>query len=71
MNLPEIEQEALALGEQERAALVVRLISTLPASIAEVSDDEAIQRDEELENGTVKPLTQDEFVRRAEKARRG
>ena len=41
MTLQEIEPEALALGESDRAALIRSLMKTLPLSGSEVGDDEA------------------------------
>ena len=69
MKLPEIEQEALALNEQERAALVLTLMDTLPVPALEVSDEEAMRRDEELESGIVTPLTHEEFSRTVRETR--
>jgi hypothetical protein len=71
VKLLEIEQEARALNQQERAVLVLSLIDTLSAPATEVSDDEVIRRDMELEDGTVVPLTHDEFVQGVQQSRRG
>ena len=70
MNAKEIESEALALPEQLRASLALRLLQTLPSSDFEVSDEEAFERDQELENGSVAPLSHEEFARRVEESRR-
>ena len=70
MSLLEIEDEAKALSIQERAALVTTLLDTLPGSAYDVSDEEVAQRDRELEEGLVEPLSQAEFVRRIELERR-
>ncbi|MEY4200277.1 MAG: hypothetical protein RLZZ265_2017 [Verrucomicrobiota bacterium] len=70
MSLLEIENEAKALSIQERAALVTTLLDTLPGSAYDVSDEEVAQRDRELEEGLVEPLSQAEFVRRIELERR-
>jgi hypothetical protein len=70
MSLLEIENEAKALSIQERAALVKTLLDTLPGSAYDVSDEEVAQRDRELEEGLVEPLSQAEFVRRIELERR-
>jgi hypothetical protein len=70
MKLPEIAEEALALTEQDRASLALILMDTLSAVGPEISDEEAVRRDDELENGTVRPLTHEEFVQRAQAARR-
>ena len=69
MSLKEIEQEALALPERERAALVATLLETFPDSATDVSDAEVAQRESELESGAVEPLSHDEFVRRVQAER--
>jgi len=69
VDVKEIENEALALPESLRAGLVWRLLQTLPPSDFEVSDEEALQRDRDMENGTVTPLSHEEFVRRVEATR--
>jgi hypothetical protein len=70
MSLLEIENEAKALSIQERAALVTTLLDTLPGSAYDVLDEEVAQRDRELEEGLVEPLSQAEFVRRIKLERR-
>jgi hypothetical protein len=69
MDVKQIEDEAAALPESLRAGLVWRLLQTLPASGFEVSDQEALQRDDDLASGAVEPLSHDDFVRRVEAAR--
>jgi hypothetical protein len=70
VDAKQIEEQAAALPEALRAGLVCRLLQTLPASGYEVSDEEAQQRDQELESGAVEPLSHEEFVRRVEAKRR-
>jgi putative addiction module component (TIGR02574 family) len=70
MKLAEIEQEALALTDQERASLVAKLLDTLPLQGTEVSDDEVERREQELESGQVAAISHDEFVRRVQQERR-
>ncbi|MEW6304963.1 MAG: addiction module protein [Verrucomicrobiota bacterium] len=70
MSFAEIQQEALTLSEQERAALAATLLDTLPAPGADLSDEEAEQRDRDLETGRVEAISQEEFVRRVKKERR-
>jgi hypothetical protein len=69
MNLAEIEQEAMALSEHERATLAVKLLHTLPPSETYVSDDEVERRERELESGEVEAISHDELVRRVERER--
>ena len=69
MKLQEIEQEALGLTEQERAKLVLSLMSTLTAPEANIADEEVVRRDAELETGSVEPMLHEEFVRRVREDR--
>jgi hypothetical protein len=50
MSLAEVEKEALALSENERAQLAAKLLETLPGEV-EMSDKEVLLRDAELESG--------------------
>lgn len=70
MSFSEVQQEALALSEKERASLAAALLDTLPAPSTEVSDEEALQRDADLESGRVAEVSHDEFVRRVRDERR-
>jgi hypothetical protein len=70
MKLAEIEQEALALTDRERASLAAKLIGTLPFPEAAVSDKEVEQREQDLESGRVAPISHEEFVRGIERERR-
>jgi hypothetical protein len=65
MKLAEIEQEALALPERERASLAARLLDTLPPPGTDVSDEEVVRRERELESGQVAA----KFVRRVRQER--
>lgn len=69
MKLVEIEQEALALSDTERASLAAKLLDTLTAPGGDVSDEEVEQRDCEMESGKVVPISRDEFTRRVQQAR--
>jgi hypothetical protein len=69
MSFTEIEQQARALPGPQRAALVTALLDTFPPVGAEVSDEEAMQRDREMESGQVQPISHEEFVRRVERER--
>jgi hypothetical protein len=69
MKLVEIEQEALALPERDRASLAAKLLDTLRAPGAYVSDEEIEQREQELESGAVHAISHDEFVRRVQQER--
>jgi hypothetical protein len=69
MDVKQIEDEAAALPESLRAGLVWRLLQTLPATGFEISDEEVMQRDRDLDSGAVEPLSHEDFVRRVETAR--
>jgi len=69
MNLDEIEHEALALPDRERASLAARLLDTLPPPGTDVSDQEVEQREHELESGQVAAISHEEFVRRVQQQR--
>jgi hypothetical protein len=69
MKLQDIEQEALGLSEKDRADLVLSLMNTLAAPGADVTDEEVLRRDAELEEGSVEPLSHEEFVRRVHEER--
>lgn len=69
MRVEEIEQEALALSNAERASLVARLLHTLPPIDAEVSDSEVEQRENDLASGKVSAISHTEFVRRVQQER--
>ena len=58
------------MDEPERVALVLKVLDTLPVPTADISDEEVLRRDEELETGAVTPLTHEEFVRGVQQARR-
>ncbi len=70
MSVAEVEKQALALSEKERAQLAVSLLETLPPLQAEISDEEVLQRDADLESGRAEEISHEEFIRRAEDTRR-
>ena len=69
MKLVEIEQEAMALPDRERASLAAKLLDTLPPPGTDVSDEEVEQRERELESGQVAGIMHEEFVRRVQQER--
>ena len=69
MSLAEVQKEALALSENERARLAASLLETLPPEV-EISDDEVLQRDADLDSGRAEEISHEEFVRRVEHERR-
>lgn len=69
MSLAEIQEQALALPEDERARLIASLVETLPPDV-QLSDDEVLQRDADLDAGRAEEISQHEFIRRVENERR-
>ena len=69
MNLAEVEKQALALSENERAQLAASLLETLPPEV-EISDEEVLQRDANLDSGRAEEISHEKFVRRLEQERR-
>jgi hypothetical protein len=69
MKLAEIEQEALALPDRDRAWLVTKLLGTLPPPGTDVSDEEVEQREREMDSGQVTAISHQEFVRRVQEQR--
>ena len=69
MKVEEIEQQALALSDVERATLVTKLLRTLPPAATSVSDAEVEQREHDLASGKVSAISHLEFVRRVQPER--
>ena len=69
MKLAEIEQEALALSDVERASLAAKLLDTLPPPGTDVSDEEVDRREREMDSGETAPILREEFVRRVQRER--
>jgi len=70
MSLVEVEKAALALNEKDRERLAALLMETLPPPGTDVSDEEVLQRDADLESGRAEEISHEEFVRRVEHERR-
>ena len=69
MSLAELQKEALGLPERERALLAVSLLETLSPLDTEITDEEALQRDADLEGGRAEEISHEEFIRRVESER--
>ncbi len=61
-KLQAIQKEIIVLPEEDRAALVTVLLSTLGGPSYDVSDEEVARRDEEMEAGTETGISHAEFV---------
>jgi hypothetical protein len=70
VKLVEIEQEALALTDHDRASLAAKLLDTLPPPATDVSDEEVDEREREMDSGRVTAISHQEFVHRVQ-AQRG
>jgi hypothetical protein len=64
MTFAEIELEAMALPERERAALAAKLLDTLPPPGTNITDEEVEERERQLDSGQVAAISHEEFVRR-------
>ena len=69
MRVEEIEQQALALSDGERATLVAKLLHTLPPVDTDVSNSEVEQRERDLASGKVTAIPREEFIRRIQEER--
>jgi putative addiction module component (TIGR02574 family) len=73
-GLAEIEKAVLALPIEQRILLAESLLNSLPPETEEISEaaeiEEAERRDWEIETGQVKLLSEEEFQRRIQSARK-
>jgi putative addiction module component (TIGR02574 family) len=69
VSLKEIEQEAIGLPVGDRARLIQKLLDSLPGDDSDVSDEEISEREKHLNDGTVEPISHEEFVHRVRKKR--
>jgi putative addiction module component (TIGR02574 family) len=73
-GLAEIGKAVLALPIEQRILLAESLLNSLPPEADEMSEaaeiEEAERRDREIETGQAKPLTDEEFHRRIQSARK-
>jgi hypothetical protein len=68
MSFAELKEQVLALNEADRAQLAGVLYDSLPADY-DVSDEEVLRREAELDSGTVQEISREEFTRRFEAER--
>lgn len=61
-TLTDIQDAADQLSSEEQAHLVVHLLAQWPAPPLNAGDDEVERRDREMDAGTVKPLSHEEFL---------
>jgi putative addiction module component (TIGR02574 family) len=73
-GLAEIEKTVLALPVAQRALLAESLLSSLPPLPEDWSEaqemEEVERREREIESGKVKPLSEEELLRRVEARRK-
>ena len=69
MKLDEIEREAPALPDCDRAWLAAKLLDTMPPPGTDVSDEEVEQREREMDSGQVTAISHQEFVHRVQEQR--
>jgi putative addiction module component (TIGR02574 family) len=72
--IKEIEKTVLALPPEQRALLAEALLNSLPPVGDELSEaeeiEEASRRDKEIETGQIQAISEAEFRRRVEAARK-
>lgn len=68
MSFAEIQEQALALNEQDRARLIASLVETISPEV-QLSDDDVLKRDADLDSGRAEEISQQEFTSRVEKNR--
>ena len=61
-NLQKIEQAAVVLSAEDRASLVAYLLNTLDVPEYDVSDEDVMRRDEELDSGKQVAISHAEFL---------
>lgn len=61
-TLLEIQEAADHLTLEEREGLIAHLLAGMPAAPMGADDDEANQRDMEMDSGKAKPLSHAEFL---------
>ena len=59
-----LQAQALALTEEDRAAMASALLHSLEPPAYEVSDEEVLQRRGELESGEVGEISHEELITR-------
>jgi hypothetical protein len=69
MKLAELQREAAALSQNERVTLVCSLLETLPAPDFNISDEEVLRRDKDLETGVVEAMSHEEFIAAVQRER--
>ena len=62
-TLLELQQEADKLSSSEREKLIVHLLSRASSPAPEITDEEADQRDAEMDSGEVSPVTHADFLK--------
>ncbi|MGY8693271.1 MAG: hypothetical protein ACKVGW_03630 [Verrucomicrobiia bacterium] len=65
VRLADIQRQADELSNEDRAGLLTHLLHTLENAPEGPTDQEAIERDAELESGVVTPISQEQFINEA------
>ncbi|MGK0238009.1 MAG: hypothetical protein ACI92G_001473 [Candidatus Pelagisphaera sp.] len=65
VRLADIQRQADELSNEDRAGLLAHLLHTLENAPEGPTDQEAIERDAELESGVVTPISQEQFINEA------
>ena len=62
VRLADIQKQADELSPEDRSGLLAHLLHTLENTPEGATDQEAIERDAELESGEVTPISQEQFI---------
>ena len=63
-NLIEIQKSADSLSQEDKAGLVAHLLASFPSAPLGPNDVEVDKRDTDMDNGTIKPISHDQFLRK-------
>jgi len=61
-TLSEVTKQADTLSLEEKAGLMSHILDSLPNAPIGPDDDEALRRDDEMNSGTVQPISHDQFL---------
>ncbi|MCF6312044.1 MAG: addiction module protein [Verrucomicrobiales bacterium] len=64
MTVDQIREQVVLLSDQEKSLLAGDILASIAPSTYDVSDDEVIERVQELEEGKVQDISFDELKRR-------
>lgn len=63
VSLADIQKQTEGLSREDQEGLLTHLLHSLSNSTEGISDEEVTKRDEEMESGTVAPISHNQFIR--------